>query len=559
MKVESRREAAGWGADSGRWTAAFLIVFAVAAAVMLGTFRQYGLTWDEEQQSEYGAHVMRWYSSGGTDAAALHFNRFEYYGALFELPATLATRWLPFKFYEARHFVNVLCALAGVVGAFALGRVADSRRAGFLSALFLLLIPEFYGHAFNNPKDIPLATVSVWALVAICTTTKGIPTLRWREVLTTAFALGCVLAVRVGAFFHLVYVVAAWSGALIAVQRRSASSGSMRRRQWQRLEVTCAVAAAGAWLTMVAFWPFAQVKPLVHPIVAIFQSAHFPWPWAVRFMGQDIPAPELPRHYILVELGIRLPEFIYVSLVCGGVAAAVAVWRRSIAFNAKVVCMNVVLIAVFVPLAVALIMRPTLYDGMRHFIFVLPPVAVLAGVGASQFAVLGISRWIRLAAGGAVGAGLVAVLFEMWQLHPYQTVYFNHAIAGGLSGARGRHETEYWGSSYREATEWVVSNYHPSGMNRIVVKNCSTDFLSAYFLDPTRNALLTNGAPGEAPDLLLATERWNCHQQPSGTLLHTITREGVPLSYVFEMHGPAVLPGITLLQSDRTAGARLRQ
>ena len=32
------------------------------------------------------------------------------------------------------------------------------------------------------------------------------------------------------------------------------------------------------------------------------------------------------------------------------------------------------------PLAIAMVKRPALYNGIRHFIFVIPPMAVLAGV-----------------------------------------------------------------------------------------------------------------------------------------------------------------------------------
>ena len=38
-------------------------------------------------------------------------------------------------------------------------------------------------------------------------------------------------------------------------------------------------------------------------------------------------------------------------------------------------------LAATLPLVIAMVKRPALYNGIRHFIFVIPPMAVLAGVG----------------------------------------------------------------------------------------------------------------------------------------------------------------------------------
>ncbi len=37
-------------------------------------------------------------------------------------------------------------------------------------------------------------------------------------------------------------------------------------------------------------------------------------------------------------------------------------------------------LAASLPLVIAMVKRPALYNGIRHFVFVIPPMAVLAGV-----------------------------------------------------------------------------------------------------------------------------------------------------------------------------------
>ena len=135
------------------------------------------------------------------------------------------------------------------------------------------------------------------------------------------------------------------------------------------------------------------------------------------------------------------------------------------------------------PVAMAIALRSTLYDGLRHFLFLMPVLAVLSGWGFSA-AWDGLQvGWPRLALMGTALRLIAWVLVDMVQLHPYQSLYYNRVLAGGLRGAAGRFETDYWGQSYKEATEWVMANYRPSTSQPIRVANCSISFLSEYFLE----------------------------------------------------------------------------
>jgi hypothetical protein len=177
---------------------------------------------------------------------------------------------------------------------------------------------------------------------------------------------------------------------------------------------------------------------------------------------------------------------------------------------------------------------------MRHFLFVLPPLAVLAAWGVSSlWDVVAVPRAVRVGVAVACAAGMAWVVGDMVSLHPYQSVYFNRLLAGGLRGAAGRFETDYWGASYREAAEWLLHNYHPDTDEPIVVANRSVDFLSAYFLERASGGRFVGASSGREPHLILSTERWDWHKRTPGRLLHVVRRQGVPLAYVFEVRPPA--------------------
>jgi hypothetical protein len=126
---------------------------------------------------------------------------------------------------------------------------------------------------------------------------------------------------------------------------------------------------------------------------------------------------------------------------------------------------------------------------------------------------------------------LTVTIRDMVSLHPYQAVYFNRLFAGGLAGADGRFDTDYWGSSNREAVQWVVRNVAGDGIR---IANCSHPRQFSYYLEGGPSRFIPVSIQGR-PDIILATTRWNCHRQPGARVLHAVERQGVALAYVLDV------------------------
>jgi hypothetical protein len=106
-----------------------------------------------------------------------------------------------------------------------------------------------------------------------------------------------------------------------------------------------------------------------------------------------------------------------------------------------------VCLAVFLPLAFLIVQRATIYDGIRHVLFVIPMLALLAGVGLA--AILPLLRRAPLAAAlvGGTYAGIVSV--HLARLHPLEYVAIN-AFAGGTREAYDKIEQDYWSAAATE-------------------------------------------------------------------------------------------------------------
>ena len=145
------------------WDRLSLGIIVLGAALALLTFRDYGVTWDEDAHNWYGNFVLDYYVSFFADRNALHWRDLYNYGAIFDTAAAALNRVSPMGIYETRHLLNALVGVLGLAGCFKLGHAVGGARVGFFATLFLLLTPNYYGQMFNNPKDIPFAVGVVWA------------------------------------------------------------------------------------------------------------------------------------------------------------------------------------------------------------------------------------------------------------------------------------------------------------------------------------------------------------------------------------------------------------
>jgi hypothetical protein len=66
------------------------------------------------------------------------------------------------------------------------------------------------------------------------------------------------------------------------------------------------------------------------------------------------------------------------------------------------------------------------------------------------------SRPLTAAAGIAFLAGIALPVVEMVRLHPYEYTFFNR-LAGGVSGAHGRYMLDYWGLSFKQASQGLAA------------------------------------------------------------------------------------------------------
>jgi hypothetical protein len=201
------------------------------------------------------------------------------------------------------------------------------------------------------------------------------------------------------------------------------------------------------------------------------------------------------------------------------------------------------------PAAWAVVRATPLYDGLRHFLFVMPFLAAAAGVALAAF-------WRTTAAAPraivaallALAGGLAAA--DMARLHPYEAIYFNRTVAGGLPRAVTQYETDYWCLTFQDGTAWLLDRFRGAQCReKIRVAGHSTQLQTSYYLQKTEEGrrLFKPVGVADAPHYVMATTRFGDHRNTPGRVVHTVDRMGTPLMWLFEVRAPAcdVAPAVS--------------
>ena len=506
----------------------------VALAVVLATFRDYGVTWDEHYHDTYGKYLLAYYLSGFRDTAALTYHNLWLYGGAFDAPTALAKRLLPFGDFETQHLMIALAGLLGVLGCAKIATCLGGRRAGFWAALLLLTTPLWYGHMFNNPKDIPFATAMTWALYYTIRVAPQLPNASWSLVLRLGVAFGLAFGVRIAAVFAVIYLAAAglawfcWRVNETTWHRALGEAG-------RALGFVILPAAVVAYAVMLAAWPWAQHEPLERPLEAAWIFSHSPWDIDTLFEGRLVNSLHLPADYMSVYFAIKTPEIVLVLIAMAAVLVVANLWRdRRLPAWRDGAGYFVLGFAFLFPFLFFVLFRPVAYDCIRHFLFVFPTMAAIAALVLDRLYRALESRPMIWRAGftAIVASYLGWHITTLAALHPDQYVYYN-AVVGGVQGAANRYELDYWGNSYREAVNdlaaYVRREEAKTGVHKTYqVMVCAEGTSAAYFF-PKDLVLAQNARDA---DFYLSNTRLGCDKEFDGDTIITVKRDDAVLSVV---------------------------
>ncbi len=326
-------------------------------------------------------------------------------------------------------------------------------------------------------------------------------------------------------------------------------SWTIRQQDWRRFGRASVRALAHlisafalAYVIMIASWPWASLE-FFNPVRAIFAFAHFHYPIRTIIAGQVYPMSDVPRWYEPDYLAIKLPLFVLLGAAAALLSAVRAAALRSDNWSGTVHLQEIgaLFFVIVFPLACQIVGHGPSDTGLRHFLFVVPPLAALAGIGVDTClsGVEAKGRGLGFVALGGVMAAFVWDAAVLVRLHPYEYLFYN-SLVGGLEGASRRYVTDYW------------VNIMPAAVKDLETYLDQTD----AHADPRRPAHYTVAVCGERvsfekeadrrlqytpdwshADFFIAPTHMNCDQVLRGRIVNVIERIGVPIGVVKDLRG----------------------
>ncbi len=515
-----------------------LIVLAVVGLVASLTFRDYGLGWDDYTHAEYADLLLRMYGSGFKDTGALSFANLYMYGGGFDMAAALLHKVIPLELFETRRLLGAAVGIIGLAVTWRLGRRVGGPLAGLAALLLLALCPTFYGHMFMNPKDAPFAVAMVILILGLVRLAEEYPQPSPRTILIVGLGAGLSIGSRILGGLALVYAVIGFVPMWLEEIRTQGAREALRRF----IRVICVLLPGLilGYLVMGLIWPWSIIEPGNPFQAATYFSHFFEKPWKEMFDGALVSVPDMPWSYLPTLFALQLPEILLGLSIAAVIAVLLALPRADVSGRRKAILLILTLAAVL-PIAVAILKRPALYNGIRHFIFVIPPMTVLAGT-AFAWGMNWLSQnrrsWQPVAL-AVFSFGLLLPLGEMIRLHPYQYTHFNH-IAGTVRGADYRYMLDYWGLALKQASDGLreeLDERHeaPPHGRKWKVAVCGPQRPAQVALGPD----FTIGWDSHAADFAMTLGEFYCKGLTAPVMVE-IKRDDVVFARVYDIRGRSI-------------------
>ena len=509
-------------------------LFGALAIFILLTFKQYGISNDEQVQHIYGQLLLKFYRSGFTDHSAFIYKNLYLYGGFFDLIAASLEKILPIWVWDIRNLLSAIFGFMGILAVYKVTEKLAGERAALLAATLLTLTGAWTGAMFTHTKDVSFGACMVWVLyytTLIADKLDGIPR---KLSIKLGIAIGFALGLRIGGVFAVIYLI------LLVIIASIIQTQTFKEKLvfYNKAFIGLLPAGIVALALMALCWPWAMMG-LDHILIAAKSFSHFAFNMNTIVDGTFVSIGEVYRSYLIEYLSIRLPEVFLIGILSMSIIMLISLPRdikKIKSFFKNRLTQIPLAIAILFPLIFVLYDRPALYNGVRHFTFIIPPLAIMAGIGLSQ-------TWDKLSKfpkwqlsfvfiTSALALNTAYILFE---LRPYEYIYYNHFAGKNFKEAEHHWEADYWSSSMIDASK-MLENYVDTEQKKMpsahqgpyYVAVCAEAFQGRAYLDErfniTENWVLA--------DFFISSTHMNCDKVLKGNIIGTVERLGAPIAIV---------------------------
>ena len=515
------------------------IIFYVFAMLMLAAMvlvsRDAGISGDEEVHYKHSEMVYDYFSTWGKDQSSLDTPKthLKYYGQSFDNLVTFLIHW--FGIEDIYSFRHLMCSIAGWLTLVVTALFA-AYFSGYGAAILVLVLfavsPNFLGHTQNNLKDIPFALAYIasvyYSLKLVFSETK--PTRK--TIILLILSIGFSIGIRAGGILVVFYLgfFMFLKTILDGVAHKKLNYSLLKKH----LILFFGISIAGYLLGLVT-WPYALQNPLLNVWKSYQVMTHFPTTVRQIFDGQFDWSDFHPWYYLPKYMAITIPLVVFAGLI-----AFFLNTRKNFTPNQQFQ-LALLGFTILFPVVFVIVKQSNLYGSWRHFLFIYPGIILISA--------LGIHAVFKRFRQKFVQVGVVALLLVfsfhpvkfMAANHPYYYLYYN-PLVGGLKGAYGNYETDYYYHTMREGAEWLQHYLkNKPDTSRVIVGGnfpiqwyFRNDKTVQFVYFPYQNRSMYNWDYAIVANSYISSSQLKNKMWPPANTIRTIFADGIPVCAVIE-------------------------
>ncbi|MCX6232253.1 MAG: tetratricopeptide repeat protein [Bacteroidetes bacterium] len=543
--------------------AAFAIITFIAMPLMA---YHAGNSADEDYyQYPQALRVYNYYASFGKDTSFTNADNKDMegmkdYGMSFDLLTVVVNKMLHVdKIFESRHAMNAMVGWLAMLFCGLLAYRLANWRAALITFFLMFFSPRFLGHSFNNPKDVPFAMAYIFCIYYIVRFFQQFPKPSKKVSFYVALGIAMAISVRIGGLLLIAYLFVFMGFYALFTTNLKSLFAQESIAKFKKLLIYAAIISVAGYFMGILLWPYALQSPISNPQKTLAFMSNFTASLRQIYEGVSIWSDKVPWYYTIKYILISVP----VSVIVGAILFIFLEKKKDLQYF----WVFVILFSFGFPIFYIAYKHSNVYGGWRHAMFTYPPLVVAAGLGFNSLINVFKNNYLKIGAAVALVLLTTSAIRHTIKNHPYEYVYYNEFV-GGVKGAFGNYEMDYYVHSLKQAAEWVKENAekdsHITG-RKIKVGAWITSPLTYYFRKDTAKfevvfiryyekgntdwdyALFVNMGINPAP---LKNHSW-----PPANAVHTITVDGKPICVVLKRTDKSDLLGYQAMGKNDTTNA----
>lgn len=449
-------------------------------------YKDFGITADEKRRYNMGQN----YASLILGREKIDKNIFKDHFPLYEGIMRLL---IPQKKYENFHLFNLIFASLIIIGSYILFfKEYKDKFLALIPPVLIILTPRFFGDMPANPKDMPFAVMYFLSISVLYIFNKQNKS--FFKLMLLGLLFGIAQSMRIiGYTLYILYLLDLFF-----------KFKKITTKDIKDLLIVTLV----SHLTMFITWPYLHLG--ISKLFDVFYlSKNFDqWDNKILYLGNFLTKDQRPWHYLFLWLLISSPIYI------------LTMHSISLLWIKKDNLLKIFISAIYLNLLAYLVLNPVIYNGIRHFLYLLPLISATAAIMVIKTIHFKLSKLAFI-------IYLIFIVYQLFQLHPFEYIYFN-PISRRVFNIENTFETDYWGATYKDASIFAVNYIKENKLRDIKVYPCSMDFAVEIY---SEDKLKLKEEPKEAQMILCDSEE-DLYINNDRKIIYEVKRAGMSLNKI---------------------------